>query len=79
MQTLIERFVKNSLKGDLYDKAIECLRALREACVKEDEAQKFNTFMHKRVKQVLGKESTYGDFFKRVVQSGLTLITKHES
>ena len=38
MQNLIERFVKNSLKGDLYQKAIECLQALRESCIKEDEA-----------------------------------------
>jgi hypothetical protein len=35
---MIERFVKNSLKGDLYDRAIECMGAMRETCVKEDEA-----------------------------------------
>ena len=33
MQTLIERMVKNSLKGDLYPKALECLGRLRETCV----------------------------------------------
>jgi len=26
LQNMIERFVKNSLKGDLYNKAIECLK-----------------------------------------------------
>ena len=42
MEKMITRFVTNSLAGDLFPKAIECLIALREACVKEDEAQKFN-------------------------------------
>jgi ATP-dependent DNA helicase 2 subunit 2 len=47
LQSLIERFVKSSLKGDLYGKAVECLRALREACIKEDEGAQFNKFMEK--------------------------------
>jgi len=38
MEKMITRFVTNSLAGDLFPKAIECLIALREACVKEDEA-----------------------------------------
>ena len=38
MQKMVERFVTHSLKGDLFEKALECMKALREACVKEDEA-----------------------------------------
>lgn len=47
MQSLIERYIRSSLRGDLYDKAIECLQNAREASITEDEAQCFNTFMHK--------------------------------
>lgn len=35
----------NSLKGDLFQKALECLQTMRETCVIEDEGQKFNLFM----------------------------------
>jgi ATP-dependent DNA helicase 2 subunit 2 len=61
MQNLIERFVKNSLKGDLYGKAIECLITLRESCVKEDEAASFNKFMD-RIKKIFSKGSHKGFF-----------------
>lgn len=33
MKSMIDRFVNNSLAGDLYQKAIECLIALRESCI----------------------------------------------
>lgn len=45
MRTIVERYVRCSLNGDLYMKALECLRTIREACVKEDEAPTFNQFM----------------------------------
>ena len=44
MQKIIERFITNSLKGDLFDKALECFNELRTACVREDEAENFNGF-----------------------------------
>lgn len=65
MQTLIERFVKNSLKGDLYGKAIECLAAMRASCVQEDEGARYNEFMY-RVKRLFGRGS-HSDFFKLLV------------
>ena len=74
---MIERFVKNSLKGDLYSKAVECLGSLREACVKEDEGQSFNKFMEK-VKKMFG-QGTFKEFWYEVVQKGISLITKKES
>ena len=61
MQNMIERFVKNSLKGDLFDKALECLQTMRVTCVKEDEAQKYNDFLH-RIKRIFGKGS-HSEFF----------------
>ena len=74
---MIERFVKNSLKGDLFSKAIDCLKALREACVKEDEAQSFNIFM-KRLKDLFQRGNNK-EFFELVVKNKISLITKKES
>ena len=74
---MIERFVRNSLKGDLYAKAVECLRALREACVKEDEAQSFNKFME-RLKDKF-QRGTNKEFFQMIINSEISLITKKES
>lgn len=77
MQNLIERFVKNSLKGDLYSKAIECLICLRETCVKEDEAPAFNKFMD-RIKKMFASGS-HREFWMVVVGNKISLITKKES
>jgi ATP-dependent DNA helicase 2 subunit 2 len=44
MQKIIERYITNSLKGDLFEKAMECFNELRTACIREDEAENFNAF-----------------------------------
>ena len=43
MEKMIKRFIESSMGGDLFDKALQCLQALREGCAKEDEAESFNT------------------------------------
>ena len=78
MQKMIERFVESSLKGDLFDKAIECMKELRYASVREDEAQSFNKFAEKMKLSVL-KDVDKEEFFKKMSAEKLTLITKHES
>ena len=45
MRDIIDKYIKNAMNGDLYDKALECLLALRKACISEDEAPFFNKFM----------------------------------
>lgn len=45
MRDLIEKYIRSSIDGDLFDKAIECLIILRESCISEDEAPLFNKFM----------------------------------
>ena len=42
MEKMIKRFIDSSMNGDLFDKAIECLKAMREGSIKEDEAETFN-------------------------------------
>ena len=82
MMNMIERFVKNSLKGDLYSKAVECIAAMRKVCVRDDEAGKYNEFM-RRIKRVFSRGS-YRDFFVMLQQASkdglpVTLITQKES
>ena len=82
MMSLIERFVKNSLKGDLYGKAIDCIAAMRKVCVRDDEAGKYNEFM-RRIKRVFSRGS-YKEFFTMLQQAAMdglpvTLITQKES
>lgn len=43
MEKMIKRYIESSMSGDLFDKALHCLQALREGCAKEDEAESFNT------------------------------------
>lgn len=79
MQKMIERFIINSLKGDLFDKGIECIKELRKACVEEDEAPSFNRFAE-QIKKKHGKgDDATTNFFFRMVKEKITLITKHES
>ncbi len=81
MMNLIERFIKNSLKGDLYPKAIDCMAAMRKVCIRDDEAAKYNQFLD-RVKKVFSRGS-YRDFFQQLRQAAgeakLSLITQKES
>jgi len=77
MQAIIERYVRQSLNGDLYEKALECLTTLRNACVTEDEAPIFNKFMEK-VKDLFAHGPSRA-FFQLLVGKKLSLITKDES
>lgn len=51
---------------------------MREACVREDEAAKFNAFMKDNLKR-LCMQASYQEFFKMIVAAGVTLITAKES
>jgi len=50
------------LKGDLDEKAVECFKELRQACVREDEAESFNRFAE-RIKRLF-KEGSTEPFFE---------------
>ena len=78
MMKMIEKFLATALKGDLFDKAIECLKELRRACVSEDEAPFFNRFAA-RIRKDHNKGDFEVNFFRRVVAEKITLITKDES
>lgn len=78
MQKMIEKFINASLKGDLFEKAIECVKELRNACVTEDEAPNFNRFAY-RIRNQYNKGDQQSNFFLRLVKERITLITKDES
>ena len=75
---MIERLIVSSLKGDMFDKAIECLKELRKACVNEDEAPSFNRFAYK-IRSQFNKPGDQHNFFRKLIQEQITLITKDES
>jgi len=77
MMGLVERLVLSSMKADLYEKAFDCLKTLREACVKEDEGAVFNKFMEKMKKQFASGE--HKGFWEKVKANRVSLITNEES
>ncbi|MDR3549101.1 MAG: Ku70/Ku80 C-terminal arm domain-containing protein [Candidatus Pacebacteria bacterium] len=77
MKTIIRRFVDESLMGSTYDRALECLAALRDSCVKEDEPTEYNDFLTE-IKEKYSK-GKHKQFWDMVVAKKVTLITKEES
>lgn len=76
MQDIITRLVEHSFRGNTFDKALSCLRCLRQGCLDEDETGQFNAFMQMKVKEM---QKTQPDFWVRLVDSGISLISKAES
>jgi ATP-dependent DNA helicase 2 subunit 2 len=72
MEKLIRRLIVTSMNGDLFEKALECLQSMREGCIREDEAESFNSLArHLKKTQV--------SFFQCMQKANCSLITKHES
>lgn len=64
MSAMIKRFINDSLKGNFYDKALECLKALRKGCIDEDESDSFNEFLHDIREKC--KEGKHQEFWRMV-------------
>ena len=72
MEKLIKRYIDSSMNNnDLYGKAFECLLAMREVCLRDDEVFAFN-----RLAMELKQNS---EFFALMQAAKCTLITKEES
>ncbi len=67
MKIIIVEIVRSSINGSGYEKAIECLKALREACVDENECQVFNRFLRK-LKQNVHNMPNFRDFWLFIIQ-----------
>lgn len=77
MRDVIDRYIRGSINGDIYDKAIECLLTLRNSCVSEDEAPLFNKFLEQLKDRY--SRGHHKDFFAALVRQKVSLITYVES
>jgi ATP-dependent DNA helicase 2 subunit 2 len=72
------KLLRDSIADQYYQKAFDCVQALRKGCIKEEEADKFNTFM-KRIKTQFstGKRKDFWEGF--IVRNSVSLISSDES
>ncbi|KMT00104.1 hypothetical protein BVRB_1g019280 [Beta vulgaris subsp. vulgaris] len=77
LKSKILELVEDSVAGNNYDKAVECLVALRKGCVLEQEPTQFNNFLQYLYR--FCKEHELNDFCELLVLKGMTLITKSEA
>uniref|UniRef100_A0A803LI30 ATP-dependent DNA helicase 2 subunit KU80 n=1 Tax=Chenopodium quinoa TaxID=63459 RepID=A0A803LI30_CHEQI len=77
MRSKILELLEDSFGGSNYDKAVECLVALRKGCVLEQEPKQFNDYLQYLCK--FCKEHGLNDFHELLDLKGMTLITKSEA
>eukprot|EP01064_Diplonema_japonicum_P025119 TRINITY_DN3609_c0_g1_i1.p1 TRINITY_DN3609_c0_g1~~TRINITY_DN3609_c0_g1_i1.p1 ORF type:complete len:761 (+),score=166.13 TRINITY_DN3609_c0_g1_i1:73-2355(+) len=77
MQNVITKLLQDSIRSQLYNKAKECIQALREACVCEDEAEAFNTYLSSVKKLCVSGQKQ--KFWTLLQTLNITLITTHEA
>lgn len=77
MSELIMKFIEESFQGNLYDKALDCLKELRKGCVQEDEAPEFNDFLQNVKDRFCNGK--HAKFWQKVISHGLTLIDQTET
>ena len=75
MKERILRFIMDSFKDELYNKAMSCIHALRQESIKAVEGQMFNKFLEELKEQLRSKTS----FWARIKEEKVTLINKEES
>ncbi|KAJ3055533.1 X-ray repair cross-complementing protein 5 [Rhizophlyctis rosea] len=80
MSDVTVKLITESFGDQLYPKAMDCLVALRAGCAKEDESDTFNSWL-RELKRMLtqGAHTRHSEFWRRVVEKKITLITKEEA
>lgn len=78
LSEITEKYIRSSIDGDIYEKALECLQLLRETCISEDEAGTFNDFL-KILKEKYHKSGEHRPFFDMLANNKVTLIDTLES
>lgn len=77
LRSKILELVEDSFEGNNYEKAVECLVALRKGCVLEQEPTQFNDFLQYLCR--FCREHDLNDFCELLGLKGMTLITKSEA
>ncbi|WAR17089.1 XRCC5-like protein [Mya arenaria] len=76
MQKRIQQIVLDSFGDQFYGKAMECVKCLREQCIKKQEPSQYNTFI-KSFKETLVSKARK-DFLDKMVDGKQSLITSGE-
>lgn len=77
MQKYTTALLQNSYEGNTYRKALECVVALRKACIIEQEPKEFNQFLTKIYERL--KSSDVADFFRLLSSKNISLISREEA
>ncbi|KAM7512073.1 hypothetical protein LguiB_010948 [Lonicera macranthoides] len=77
MKNKIFDLVEDSTGGDTYQKALDCLVALRKGCILEQEPKQFNDFLRHLYR--FCKEKNLGSFSDFLTSKEILLITKTEA
>ncbi|KAK4418764.1 ATP-dependent DNA helicase 2 subunit KU80 [Sesamum alatum] len=77
MKDKIFDLVENSFEGDTYEKALECLAALRKGCILEQEPKQFNDFLRHLHK--FCREKNLSGFSEYLMSCEMMLISKNEA
>ena len=77
MSDMIKKLIRESFKGSYYIKAIDCIKAFRDAANDEDEVDLFNNFLND-LKENFPKEQ-YMDFWILFCDNKITLISEKEN
>ena len=76
MKERIQRLLNDSVKDQLYPKALDCMKALREGCVEEEEPAAFNTFI--QLLRSIHEGKRHDGFWQLLVSSSISLIHEEE-
>ncbi|KAI8827210.1 SPOC like C-terminal domain-containing protein [Fimicolochytrium jonesii] len=81
MCEVITSLITKSFRDQFYDKAMNCILVLRAACVTQDEAPRFNDWLTKTKTDLSpsGEHANHAEFWKRICEKQVTLITKQEN
>ncbi|OAY76711.1 ATP-dependent DNA helicase 2 subunit KU80 [Ananas comosus] len=77
MQNYIANMLENSHEQDAFQKAVECLKALRKGCIIEQEPREFNRFLIELKDK--RKITNLANFFDLLLSNKITLISKEEA
>jgi hypothetical protein len=61
-----------------YNKAFNCIPALREACIEHSQGQAFNTFLEQMAAKY-EHDRLRADFWRRITDAKITLVSTDES
>ena len=80
MNSMIERiaaFINDGGNKAFYKKAVTCLKALRDECIKRTDAETFNDFLRDGIKAKFSK-GKHGEVWEMLQEEDLSLITSEE-